>query len=243
MTDSVRELNGPLSGWLQKKGVEGLRPGWKRRWFEQEGNEIKYYVSKEKGSPSKGTIDLDKVISVHFAGDQRGGGKWPFQLNTPGRVYHLMAESEDLRQYWVNGLQTLLKRNAAGGQAGASLDASVAADLRKQNDRLRRALDAACAQLGVTPESILSSLDKPAGGAKPKLDQAGAPAAEEEDEAEVLYRAQVLYEFKATREEQLDLKVGEIISILGNHEGGWASARNEQDMFGFVPSSYLTKLE
>jgi hypothetical protein len=39
-----------------------------------------------------------------------------------------------------------------------------------------------------------------------------------EDEPEVLYRAQVLYEFSATREEQLDLKVGEIISILGNHE-------------------------
>lgn len=49
-----------VEGFLLKKGDKGIKPGWKRRWFQLQGNKITYKVSEKETK----SIDLDKGSEV-----------------------------------------------------------------------------------------------------------------------------------------------------------------------------------
>ena len=242
-------VDGPLRGWLLKKGVKGVAKGWKRRWFQQVGNEICYYVNKDATDTLKGSICLDDVISVHpTSSEKRKDGRSGFRLNTPQRIYNLLAENEAMMSYWVTGLVNILKeqtRKKAGGMDGSELQKRVD-DLTKHNDRLQRALELACQKAGTTVSAIMAQLDNPnAAVATPAAaTPAATPAAVEKTETAAAsafqnFQAKVLYDFTATRNEQLSLTVGSILTVEGKHEGGWWSGVDTQGRRGFFPGSYV----
>lgn len=289
--DDVPPPDGPLRGWLQKKGVKGPAKTWKRRWFKQEGTRIDYYVSKDDEATKMGTISLDDVISVHpTSNEKRRDGKAGFRLNTPQRIYNLMADNQELMSYWVNGLVAILKeqtRIKAGGADGTELQKRIDG-LVSENNRLRKALEWACEKVGVdvdeamsasgavtsslsgdakassgqkTSDSASASADKSAAAAVPSSKAAtaattagagaGAGAGAAGGDAAKAntvqpgfksFKARVLYDFTATRNEQLSLSVGEIIEVQGEHEGGWSSGCNSSGQLGFLPSSYCQKI-
>lgn len=256
-------VDGPLRGYLLKKGVKGPAKGWKRRWFQQVGNEICYYVNKDDTASKMGSISLDDVISVHpTSSEKRKDGKAGFRLNTPQRIYNLLAEDEKIMTYWVSGLVNILKeqtRKKAGGPDGSELQKRVD-DLCKHNDRLQRALELACQKAGVTVSSIMSQLDASPAAATSASPAATTPAATESTPASATgaatdsaakadtpaaapafqsFQAKVLYDFTATRNEQLSLTVGSILTVEGKHEGGWWSGVDPQGRRGFFPGSYV----
>jgi len=259
-------VDGPLRGYLLKKGVKGPAKGWKRRWFQQVGNEICYYVNKDDTASKMGSISLDDVISVHpTSSEKRKDGKAGFRLNTPQRIYNLLAEDEKIMTYWVSGLVNILKeqtRKKAGGLDGSELQKRVD-DLCKHNDRLQRALELACQKAGVTVSSIMSQLDaSPAAASSSSAAATTPPAAESTPAAAAAaggaatdsaakadtpaatpafqsFQAKVLYDFTATRNEQLSLTVGSILTVEGKHEGGWWSGVDPQGRRGFFPGSYV----
>lgn len=255
-------VDGPLRGWLLKKGVKGPAKGWKRRWFQQVGNEICYYVNKDATDTLMGSICLDDVISVHpTSSEKRKDGRSGFRLNTPQRIYNLLAENEAMMSYWVTGLVNILKeqtRKKAGGADGTELQKRVD-DLSKHNERLQRALELACQKSGTTVSAIMAQLDNPnadikgastastpsAGAQQPAAAAAAADdasrAAADTPAAPAFqnFKAKVLYDFTATRNEQLSLTVGSILTVEGKHEGGWWSGVDSQGRRGFFPGSYV----
>lgn len=271
MSADIVPVDGPLRGYLLKKGVKGPAKGWKRRWFQQVGNEICYYVNKDDNASKMGSICLDDVISVHpTSSEKRKDGKAGFRLNTPQRIYNLLAEDEKIMTYWVSGLVNILKeqtRKKAGGPDGSELQKRVD-DLCKHNDRLQRALELACQKAGVTVSSIMAQLDAgassassaagstsatsspaspAAAGADAQPAAAGAaseakPDAGAQPPAFQSFQAKVLYDFTATRNEQLSLTVGSVLTVEGKHEGGWWSGVDPQGRRGFFPGSYVRAL-
>jgi Variant SH3 domain/PH domain len=267
-SDGVPPPDGPLRGWLQKKGVKGPAKTWKRRWFQQEGGRIDYYVSKDDTSSKMGTISLDDVISVHpTSNEKRRDGKAGFRLNTPQRIYNLMADNEELMSYWVNGLVGILKeqtRVKAGGEDGAQLQKKLEG-VAAEKSRLEKALALACEKAGVSVQSVLAEIDGGASsnnnsgatksssasndandGSSPATTTTTAAAGDSADKSVAAasgfqtFRAKVLYDFTATRNEQLSLSVGDIITVEGQHEGGWWSGVDSNGSRGFFPGSYLS---
>eukprot|EP00010_Vexillifera_abyssalis_P004686 CAMPEP_0201552128 /NCGR_PEP_ID=MMETSP0173_2-20130828/14505_1 /ASSEMBLY_ACC=CAM_ASM_000268 /TAXON_ID=218659 /ORGANISM="Vexillifera sp., Strain DIVA3 564/2" /LENGTH=263 /DNA_ID=CAMNT_0047962555 /DNA_START=51 /DNA_END=842 /DNA_ORIENTATION=+ len=260
MTD-IDPPTGPLRGWLLKKGVKGPAKTWKRRWFKQEDNVINYFVSKDDNSSKMGSISLEEVISVHPTNtEKRKDGKAAFRLNTPQRIYNLMADNEELMTYWVNGLVAILKeqtRQKAGGLDGSELQKKLEAE-QKENARLHKALELACSRANLSVQEILAEVDSGvtySGGntgataakatnnsdsqSTANQDSAGSPDA---SPAFQPFRAKVLYDFTATRNEQLSLSVGGIITVEGKHEGGWWSGVDSQGSRGFFPGSYCVPI-
>jgi len=152
-------------------------------------------------------------------------------------------------------------RKKAGGLDGSELQKRVD-DLCKHNDRLQRALELACQRAGVTVSSIMAQLDAspsaaasgtttattPAAAAETMpAASSGAPSTEPAAKADTpaatpafqSFQAKVLYDFTATRNEQLSLTVGSILTVEGKHEGGWWSGVDPQGRRGFFPGSYV----
>jgi len=96
----------PLKGWLKKQG-EDLFKGWKKRYFQQSGPNLYYFVD-EKDDQHSGSIDLEQVERVDISSNIQ------FDLITTQRVFHLQTvpdkgkEKEEM-DYWVDGITNYKK--------------------------------------------------------------------------------------------------------------------------------------
>lgn len=85
-------------GWLQKKGVNS---GWKKRWFILENSILYYYVESDlggKGRNLRGQIAVkDMTAAVATEGNY-------FQIEIPGRIYQLCAETQHEAIHWLQVL-------------------------------------------------------------------------------------------------------------------------------------------
>jgi len=94
-----------LRGSLLKLGDKGPVKSWKRRYFLQKSEKLFYYASSNTGGDAKGFIDLiqhEFRIIPDASFDHKGYG---FQICVKGRIYCLIADSEQERERWVTGLQ------------------------------------------------------------------------------------------------------------------------------------------
>ncbi len=93
-----------LCGELYKLGVSG---GFKKRYFEYmpEEHTLSYMIAP--GKPSLGRIHLDKVLSLK-RGSSRDGKNHErlFRMVTPGRIFVLRADTEDMCELWYDTLLT-----------------------------------------------------------------------------------------------------------------------------------------
>uniref|UniRef100_H2XXZ6 SH3 domain-containing protein n=1 Tax=Ciona intestinalis TaxID=7719 RepID=H2XXZ6_CIOIN len=64
---------------------------------------------------------------------------------------------------------------------------------------------------------------------------------EEDTETEDLY--EVLCDFQGVQDDDLSIKVGDIVDILSKRDDGWWEAENEEGKVGMVPSTFLKKYE
>lgn len=97
-------------------GAKGFVKTYKKRWFKQDGDKL-YYFKGPEDSESLGFIDLSvfKVSSTPelkkdvFQGLNPKGleDMKPFQINTPSRLYNLIAPSEAECDRWVRQLSKL----------------------------------------------------------------------------------------------------------------------------------------
>jgi hypothetical protein len=94
-------------GYLHKKGDKGLRKTWKRRWFSLEKDKLFYYKNPSDKQPiSFIAIQRIELIqpTIPFDSVSKKMPEACFQLETPGRIYYLMAENESLQEEWTSVL-------------------------------------------------------------------------------------------------------------------------------------------
>merc|ERR1712000_524885 len=83
-----------LEGELLKQGFRGIK-SWKKRRFILQSQKIRYFDrSKETG-----IIDISSVTSVN---EKKRDRTFEFEIVTPQRTYHLRAQTEELRRYWID---------------------------------------------------------------------------------------------------------------------------------------------
>ena len=104
-----------LKGFLLKLGAKGPVKRWKKRWFDLQNSRHLYYYQPAKTTGlenAMGFIDISVVTGVYGTpgnlGLKKEKGEWVFQVDTPGRIYFLMANSEENMDYWVKGIRSLL---------------------------------------------------------------------------------------------------------------------------------------
>lgn len=105
--------------FLEKQGyMHKLDPRlkhWTRRWFVLKGKELKYYSKKATSlSKAKGVINLETWCRI-----TRHEMTSSFQLATPSRTYHFVADSNAECEEWIKALQTVL-RVCQGGLSSSS---------------------------------------------------------------------------------------------------------------------------
>jgi hypothetical protein len=121
---STNDPNYPtLRGFLYKQGAKGIVKGWKKRWFSLKNNtQIHYYKSAEE-LQSLGFIDASIITSIRETPNtalRRERGEFLFEVHTPNRVYHLLANNESLMKYWIQGISLLIQLvKAPPGQRAA----------------------------------------------------------------------------------------------------------------------------
>mmetsp|Transcript_3896 Transcript_3896/g.5838 ORF Transcript_3896/g.5838 Transcript_3896/m.5838 type:complete len:784 (-) Transcript_3896:24-2375(-) len=105
-----------LEGYLLKLGDRGPVKRWRKRWFQYKAGEtkIEYFRPNFRFAEPQGFINLLLTRDVHPTPNNLGlkkeKGEWVFQVNTPTRIYYLLANSEKDMNYWIEGIQSLLGR-------------------------------------------------------------------------------------------------------------------------------------
>ena len=122
----MADTDGELKGFLLKLGAKGPVKRWKKRWFELLNGRNLYYYQPAKTvglENAMGFIDIDTVTGVYETpgnlGLRKEKGEWVFQVDTPGRVYYLMANSGENMGYWLKGITSLLPKNTVPESAPA----------------------------------------------------------------------------------------------------------------------------
>jgi RAC serine/threonine-protein kinase len=92
------------SGWLIKEG--GSNKSWLKRFVWLDSRALAYYTKEDK-KKQKGEILLSDVQGVGFVGDF-GKHKYVFEIDTPGRLYHMKAPTKEESEDWVNTLKAIL---------------------------------------------------------------------------------------------------------------------------------------
>ncbi|XP_068164647.1 GRB2-associated-binding protein 1-like isoform X5 [Antennarius striatus] len=113
-------------GWLRKSPPEKKlrRHAWKRRWFvlrsgrlSGEPDVLQYYKSQHARRPIR-TINLDLCQQVD-AGlsfpQQEAGSSFVFDLQTAGRTWYLVCDSEEDLSRWVSSIVLLCGFNPTPG--------------------------------------------------------------------------------------------------------------------------------
>jgi len=159
-----------LSGFLQKMGVKGPRKTWKKRFFIQKPdcpNRLYYYISEKSATP-QGFINLEEAISVLKTTDTNKKAGC-FQINTPRRIYHLKADTDEEMNWWINGVSHVLRRlgSSSGDDSQIALELEQAnnriSDLEAENGRFRTALETISREFHMSLDELLREAEK--GGA------------------------------------------------------------------------------
>eukprot|EP01094_Clydonella_sp_ATCC50884_P030349 TRINITY_DN988_c0_g1_i1.p1 TRINITY_DN988_c0_g1~~TRINITY_DN988_c0_g1_i1.p1 ORF type:complete len:283 (-),score=111.64 TRINITY_DN988_c0_g1_i1:477-1295(-) len=154
-----------LEGWLLKQGEGAFGKGYKKRWFSQTGTCL-YYYKQRSDSENAGFINLAEAISCHAT--EGAKGKFQFQINTPRRIWHLEAETEDAMHYWVEGIKAEFAKIKEQDESGASMDRRSVRletsenrirDLEARETILKKGLGLACRKLGVSVDQVLSEVE------------------------------------------------------------------------------------
>ena len=119
---SAVDTKEPLKGFLLKLGAKGPVKRWKKRWFEmKDGRYLYYYQPGRTQQTAMGFIDMELVTAVYETpgnlGLRKEKGEWVFQVDTPGRIYYLLANSGDNMSFWLSGIEAYLAKK--GGNSGA----------------------------------------------------------------------------------------------------------------------------
>ncbi|KNC49271.1 STE/STE20/PAKA protein kinase [Thecamonas trahens ATCC 50062] len=96
-------------GFLEKRGGSKLARKWKRRWFVLEANKVYYF--KERGdslAEALGAINMNNATDVRPL-SKVSTKRFPFEVDTPTRVWQLSAESEMVRKAWLDVLSQCLR--------------------------------------------------------------------------------------------------------------------------------------
>jgi ankyrin repeat protein len=131
-------LTPPLEGWLYKLGEKGLVKTYKKRWFVRRGEKIFYYKEPQLGSESHiesvavdaqalGFIPLNLFRASHsdrvvkdikqeagFGGDRPPKEAVAFEINTPSRLFTLLAPNESEAQRWIDTLERIREEAEQG---------------------------------------------------------------------------------------------------------------------------------
>lgn len=154
-----------LQGQLKKLGVKGPRRTWKKRFFIQKEETKLFYYVNEKSSTHQGFISLEDALGVDSTVDTGISGKrnFCFQINTPKRIYHLQADSEDKMKYWMDGINRILQK--INNKDQPPTDSMTSKQLERAENRiedleedvrqLRAGLELACKELKTTPENVM----------------------------------------------------------------------------------------
>ncbi|PRP75351.1 putative kinesin K39 [Planoprotostelium fungivorum] len=119
----------PLQGWLDKKGEKGLVKNYKKRWFQQNGDKLIYYED-----PSS-RIELGYITLDVFSLDKGAQNDFTFNINCPGRIYQLKADTSTEYGYWTTGLQAYKDSKTTTNSRPEST-----IDLEDENTKLREKL-------------------------------------------------------------------------------------------------------
>ena len=94
-------------GYLEKRGSSKLARKWKRRWFILEGNKVYYFQERcDALMEAIGAINMNNATAVRPL--KPSGKRFPFEIDTPTRVWLLAAESQAVRTDWVSALSQCL---------------------------------------------------------------------------------------------------------------------------------------
>mmetsp|Transcript_28012 Transcript_28012/g.78346 ORF Transcript_28012/g.78346 Transcript_28012/m.78346 type:complete len:647 (+) Transcript_28012:89-2029(+) len=108
--------NKELKGFLLKLGARGPVKRWKKRWFEMKEGKHLYYYQPGRTQTAMGFIDMEQVTGVYETpgnlGLRKEKGEFVFQVDTPGRIYYLLANSNDNMSYWLKGIEGYLGKGA-----------------------------------------------------------------------------------------------------------------------------------
>lgn len=222
---------GPLQGWLWKRGAKGLTRGWKRRWFERVGDELHYFVNSVDPGTFKGRIILRNIVSVGPSTDRkRKDGRHGFDVITPQRIYELLAENEQMASSWASALSSIRFSQKLGKRV------KRLEELEAENERLQNALKLVCQLGGLSISSILSIADNPL------LLESSASANPSSTHSLFFqpFQAVVLFDFHATRPEQLSIVTGALITVERKHDKGWWMGTDVEGRKGFFPGSYVS---
>lgn len=123
-----------LEGFLWKKGAKGLTLGLKRRWFSLSNNKLYYFKSPEAFPGSElGYIDLRGEFDIEQCTES--DNTCYFRIRTPNRIWHLTAEAEDERKFWIDGLTRFKNNNLKdSGSHQDSLDTFLQSTHRNSSD-------------------------------------------------------------------------------------------------------------
>jgi len=115
-------MSAQKSGWLTKEG--GSVKSWKKRFCVIEGEELVYY-KKENKKEKMGSILLQgEHIKIQSKPNYKGR-KFCFEVITPQRTYHCVANTETEMNLWIEALKQVLKKNQPEKKVKASENPSV----------------------------------------------------------------------------------------------------------------------
>eukprot|EP00026_Physarum_polycephalum_P020289 Phypoly_transcript_22770.p1 GENE.Phypoly_transcript_22770~~Phypoly_transcript_22770.p1 ORF type:complete len:121 (+),score=1.70 Phypoly_transcript_22770:31-363(+) len=93
------------AGYVTKQGR--IIRNWKRRWFVLQNDKIYYYVNEKTPKP-RGVIHLVNATVLDYTTNASECG---FDINTPKRVWHIIAETIEERDLWVQAIRERLRIN------------------------------------------------------------------------------------------------------------------------------------
>lgn len=110
-----------MRGELKKLGAKGVTQ-WRRRYMKVEGDKLLYFLDERDLKP-RGAIDLLLMSDVDWEtapnqvyegepGEDEASGPSRFRIRTPGRDYHLEADTPRLARLWVRSLRDWKQRSA-----------------------------------------------------------------------------------------------------------------------------------
>eukprot|EP00118_Oscarella_pearsei_P025992 m.309178 g.309178 ORF g.309178 m.309178 type:complete len:208 (+) comp45728_c0_seq1:177-800(+) len=87
-------------GWLHKRGGQENKKGWKRRWCVLHNRAFHYYKS-DSDREAAGTIYAEDIMRVVASKDEAKDYPFPFEVETPERVYLFSAKAKEEREEWI----------------------------------------------------------------------------------------------------------------------------------------------
>eukprot|EP00276_Gloeochaete_wittrockiana_P013596 CAMPEP_0184332654 /NCGR_PEP_ID=MMETSP1089-20130417/1823_1 /TAXON_ID=38269 ORGANISM="Gloeochaete wittrockiana, Strain SAG46.84" /NCGR_SAMPLE_ID=MMETSP1089 /ASSEMBLY_ACC=CAM_ASM_000445 /LENGTH=283 /DNA_ID=CAMNT_0026656149 /DNA_START=92 /DNA_END=943 /DNA_ORIENTATION=+ len=171
-----------LKGVLFKQGVGALGRGFKKRYFRQQGKSLLYFRG-ESDKQELGRIELDEAFKVRATDVKEG--KFGFQIDTPKRIWALLADNQESLNYWVDGINNFISAKESKAEYRQSVRYETMEnrirDLEGHDATLKRALEIAASRLNTTVEQLLqeaeAEISKPSSSSSSSSSSSAAAAA------------------------------------------------------------------